>query len=205
MAYIFFYHFSYKNSKTKSWNLALPCSNRVTLSGFLMLWALVSSFLLTSANSVPWVEQPKHTTHVSLCVSVCLCFCASYVYVWRTVEDRGDWWATVYGVTKSQTRLSDWTTISCVCVTVCVSMYICVCVCVNWLPLLLDIAQQAFLTVSVNPSLFLGDVVQVHTFSCCLQAMAPQFNSKENCFRSERLNSDLLFQMSLSTSLSMCN
>ena len=26
------------------------------------------------------------------------------------VEDRGAWWAAVYGVAKSQTQLSDWTT-----------------------------------------------------------------------------------------------
>ena len=55
----------------------------------------------------------------------------------------------------------------------CVHVYVYVCVCVNWLPLLLDMAQQALPTISVNPSLFLGDVVQAYTFSCCLQAMAP--------------------------------
>ena len=30
--------------------------------------------------------------------------------LWEIVEDRGAWCATVKGVTKSQTRLSDWTT-----------------------------------------------------------------------------------------------
>ena len=30
--------------------------------------------------------------------------------LWETVKDRGAWHATVYGVTKSQTQLSDWTT-----------------------------------------------------------------------------------------------
>ena len=29
--------------------------------------------------------------------------------LWKTVEDRGAWHAAVHGVTKSQTRLSDWT------------------------------------------------------------------------------------------------
>ena len=30
--------------------------------------------------------------------------------LWETVKDRGAWSAAVHGVTKSQTRLSDWTT-----------------------------------------------------------------------------------------------
>ena len=30
--------------------------------------------------------------------------------LWETVKDRGDWHATVHGVTKSQTRLSNSTT-----------------------------------------------------------------------------------------------
>ena len=30
--------------------------------------------------------------------------------VWEIVEDKGAWCATVHGVTKSQTRLSGWTT-----------------------------------------------------------------------------------------------
>ena len=29
--------------------------------------------------------------------------------LWEIVEDRGAWWATLYGVAKSWTRLSDWT------------------------------------------------------------------------------------------------
>ena len=29
---------------------------------------------------------------------------------WETVEDRGAWHATIHGITKSQTWLSDWTT-----------------------------------------------------------------------------------------------
>ena len=32
--------------------------------------------------------------------------------LWETVKDRGDWYATVHGVTKSQTRLSNWKTTS---------------------------------------------------------------------------------------------
>ena len=31
--------------------------------------------------------------------------------LWEIVEDRGDWHAAVHGVTKGQTRLSDWTTV----------------------------------------------------------------------------------------------
>ena len=31
----------------------------------------------------------------------------SSILAWRIPMDRGAWWATVYGVTKSQTRLSD--------------------------------------------------------------------------------------------------
>ena len=31
----------------------------------------------------------------------------SSIFAWRIPMDRGDWWATVQGVTKSQTRLSD--------------------------------------------------------------------------------------------------
>ena len=30
--------------------------------------------------------------------------------LWEIVEVRGAWWATVHGVAKSQTQLSDWTT-----------------------------------------------------------------------------------------------
>ena len=29
--------------------------------------------------------------------------------LWETVDDRGAWHAAVHGVTKSQTRLSNWT------------------------------------------------------------------------------------------------
>ena len=31
----------------------------------------------------------------------------SNILAWRIPMDRGAWWATVYGVAKSQTRLSD--------------------------------------------------------------------------------------------------
>ena len=31
----------------------------------------------------------------------------SSILAWRIPMERGDWWATVNGVTKSQTRLSD--------------------------------------------------------------------------------------------------
>ena len=31
----------------------------------------------------------------------------SSILAWRILIDRGAWWATVHGVTKSQTRLSD--------------------------------------------------------------------------------------------------
>ena len=31
----------------------------------------------------------------------------SSILAWRVLMDRGAWWATVHGVTKSQTRLSD--------------------------------------------------------------------------------------------------
>ena len=31
----------------------------------------------------------------------------SRILAWRIPMDRGAWWATVHGVTKSQTRLSD--------------------------------------------------------------------------------------------------
>ena len=31
----------------------------------------------------------------------------SSILAWRIPMDRGAWWATVHGVTKSQTRLSD--------------------------------------------------------------------------------------------------
>ena len=31
----------------------------------------------------------------------------SSILAWRIPMDRGDWWATVHGVIKSQTRLSD--------------------------------------------------------------------------------------------------
>ena len=33
----------------------------------------------------------------------------SSILAWRIPMDRGAWWATVLGVTKSQTRLSDYT------------------------------------------------------------------------------------------------
>ena len=32
----------------------------------------------------------------------------SSILAWRIPMDRGAWWATVYGVTKSRTRLSDY-------------------------------------------------------------------------------------------------
>ena len=32
---------------------------------------------------------------------------ASSILAWRIPMDRGAWWATVHGVTKSQTQLSD--------------------------------------------------------------------------------------------------
>ena len=32
----------------------------------------------------------------------------SSILSWRIPMDRGAWWATVYGVTKSRTRLSDY-------------------------------------------------------------------------------------------------
>ena len=31
------------------------------------------------------------------------------ILAWRTPKDRGAWWATVHGVTKSRTQLSDFT------------------------------------------------------------------------------------------------
>ena len=31
----------------------------------------------------------------------------STILAWKNLMDRGAWWATVHGVTKSQTRLSD--------------------------------------------------------------------------------------------------
>ena len=34
---------------------------------------------------------------------------------WEIVKDREGWWAIVYGVTKSQTQLSDWTTTAALC------------------------------------------------------------------------------------------
>jgi len=34
--------------------------------------------------------------------------------LWEIVEDRGAWHAAVYGVAKSQMRLSDWTTQQCI-------------------------------------------------------------------------------------------
>ena len=33
----------------------------------------------------------------------------SSIFAWKIVMDRGAWWARVHGVTKSQTRLSDFT------------------------------------------------------------------------------------------------
>ena len=32
------------------------------------------------------------------------------ILAWKIPTDRGAWWATVHGVTKSQARLGDWTT-----------------------------------------------------------------------------------------------
>ena len=32
----------------------------------------------------------------------------SSILAWKNPLDRGNWWATVHGVTKSRTRLSDW-------------------------------------------------------------------------------------------------
>ena len=44
--------------------------------------------------------------------------------------DRGAWWATVHGVSKSQTRLSTHTAVRvCMCVCVCVRVRVCMCVC----------------------------------------------------------------------------
>ena len=127
MAYIFFYHFSYKNSKTKSWNLALPCSNRVTLSSFLTLWALVSSFLLTGVNSVPWVEQPvkAHNMRVSVhvCVFVLACVC---------VEDSGGQRRLV-GYCLWGRKESDptwWLNNNNMCMCDCVRVYVYLCMCV---------------------------------------------------------------------------
>ena len=31
----------------------------------------------------------------------------SSIFAWRILMDRGAWWATVHGVTKSRTQLSD--------------------------------------------------------------------------------------------------
>ena len=36
----------------------------------------------------------------------------SSILAWRIAMDRGVWWAKVHVVTKSQTRLSDWTELS---------------------------------------------------------------------------------------------
>ena len=43
--------------------------------------------------SLGW-EDPMEATHSS-------------ILAWRISMDRGAWWATVHGVTKSQTRLSN--------------------------------------------------------------------------------------------------
>ena len=32
----------------------------------------------------------------------------SRILAWKNPVDRGAWWATVHGVVKSQTQLSDW-------------------------------------------------------------------------------------------------
>ena len=43
----------------------------------------------------------------------------------ENLMDRGAWWATIHGVTKSRTRLSDFCACVCVCVCVCVCMHAC--------------------------------------------------------------------------------
>ena len=46
-----------------------------------------------------------------MCVCVCVCVCVNgnplQYPCWDNLMDRGAWWATVHGVAKSQTYLSD--------------------------------------------------------------------------------------------------
>ena len=76
----------------------------------------------------------------------------SGVLAWR-IPGTGAWWAAIYGVTQSRTRLKRlsriWILCVCACVWVWVCMCVCVCVCSQSCPTLSTpwtVAQQALLS-----------------------------------------------------------
>ena len=62
---------------------------------WLLGWSSLPTMLQTWFRSLGWEEPLKKAmaTHSSSCL--------------ENSMDRGAWWSTIYGVTKSQTRLSD--------------------------------------------------------------------------------------------------
>ena len=67
--------------------------------GFLMLTQLVKNLPAVQETQIPplgWEDpmEKETTTHSS-------------ILAWRIPMDRGAWWVTVHGISKSQTQLSD--------------------------------------------------------------------------------------------------
>ena len=110
---------------SRSSSMCFPLSQLPRSSWVRALWFSTASELIYMCLCVAYICTYIYFVYVLIfilrtCVCVCVCVCAhkyilekevtthSSILAWSS-RDRGAWWVTVHGVTKSQTRLSYWT------------------------------------------------------------------------------------------------